>query len=93
MSNYQTESRGYWKVTKKDLKNAEAFDGIEFPIDGTGELWTDGQGTIIIRKNSDEWDYLYEHIQKLDSFVSSGENTSSKSVPGKLRSCFKLKKP
>lgn len=93
MSNYKTEPRGYWKVTKRDLENAKTFDGIEFPINATGKLWADGQGTITILKNSAEWNYLYKHIQKLDSFVSSGENTNSKSVPGKLRSCFKHKKP
>ena len=92
MPKYKAKTRGYWKVTKHDLENAKTLDGIEFPIDGSGKSWADGEGTITIRKDSDEWNYLYMHIKKLNSFVSRGESTNSRSVPGKLRSCFKTKK-
>ena len=65
---------------------------LNFPLNGSGKLWSDSTGVVIVLKISDEWEYLFGHVQKLPSFISSGENANSKALPGKLQSCFKRKK-
>lgn len=90
MVNYVTEPRGYWKVTKKDLEEAQSsnYSGINFEIKGDGERWEDGTGTIVINKESDEWRYLTEYIAKLECFRTKREHTSSNKIPAKLKSCY-----
>jgi hypothetical protein len=89
--NYVVEVRGYWKVTRQDLENGLNHAGIEFPIDGSGAQWQDGSGVVVIRKGSDEWDYLYNHIGQLASFLHKNENTNSRSVPLSLKNCFRAR--
>jgi hypothetical protein len=89
MAFFSAPVRGYWKVRKVELELAQDYDGIEFPIDGTGANWEDGQGKVSIHKNSKEWNYLYQHISNLDSFRNKNENSSSKKIPSELRAAWK----
>lgn len=87
---FETEIRGYWKVTRRDLEEAslDRYQGIIFHINGTGARWQGGRGKIVINKGSAEWTYLIHHIANLNSFVSDHENTNSVNVPRELRGCF-----
>jgi hypothetical protein len=90
MSIYSPPSRGYWKITLKDIESiiAENHDTIIITIDGSGAIWEYGAGKITINKGSAEWEYLFNHIVNLNSFKNDNENTNSKKIPMKFRNCF-----
>jgi len=87
MAHLKTGNEKYWIVTIQDLMDAERpeFDGIDFNIENPGLRWKGNTGILCIQKGSDEWNYLYQHIAKLHSFITDTRNTSSVDVPSLFR--------